>query len=201
MTNENKKLTAREKAALKVEEEKVTKQKDESIEDVKEVKEPEKPSKTRERKKKIEIDRNEMIACRSTTDGRLVYLSPRTREQYIWAKYGAIQFIDMGELLSMQASSPGFLHNVRFVIDDDEAAEYLGLNKFYETVFQVEDLGKFLKKSYSELEEALPKLPEGLRDSVASKARVMVEDGTLDSRRTIQLIEKILKVELLLFEK
>lgn len=152
------------------------------------------------RAKRIEIDHNELIPCRSTTHGGLTYISKRTGERIFWEDYGAVQDITMGELRNLYASSPSFITNVRFVIDDEEAVEALGLVKLYEDIFDIGDLDDFFNKDYRELEEILPKLPKGLKDSVATKARAKIADKTLDSRSKIKLIEEKLQIELLLLE-
>lgn len=152
------------------------------------------------RKKKIEIDRNEMVACRSTTGGKLIYVSTRSGNKYVWRDYGAVEYIDVGELLTMKSSQPTFLEDVLFVIDDEEAATFLGLDETYENVFQLGDINSFLKKDAKELEEILPKLPAGLKATVAAKAREAMENGTLDSRSIIKLIEDKLDVSLQVFD-
>lgn len=205
MTKEekNEKLTARQIAALEAKEKKepetkaktTVKSKDKAEDIVAE----EKPKP--KRKKKIEIDRNEMIACRSTTGGKLIYISSRSGDKYIWRDYGAVEYIDMGELLTMKSSQPTFLENVRFVVDDEEAATFLGLDRVYENMIQLDDIKSLFDKPATELGDILSKLPAGLKATVASKAREALENGSLDSRSVIKTIEDKLDVSLQVFDK
>ncbi len=151
------------------------------------------------RKKRIEIDRNEMIPCRSVTNGALIYISDRTRARYLWREYGTVLYIDMGELLDMRASQPVFLNDVLFVIDDEEAAEYLGLTRKYESLGGLDDLDAFFKQSYDELREVIPKLPKGIKHTLATRARQLIENKELANANIIDLLEKHLNVELWMF--
>lgn len=172
---------------VKVEQAPVTEEKIEKVE--------EKPA----RKKRKEIDRNELISCRSATDGLLIYISPRTKERYTWDDFGSVEDIEMGELITMKSSHPKFLTSVQLVIDDEEAAEYLGLNKIYEDMLKVDDLDELFDKKIDELATILPKLPEGLKKSVSNRARILVEADKLDSISKIKLIEQELGVDLQMF--
>lgn len=151
------------------------------------------------RTKRIEIDRNEMILCRSMTNGVLIYVSDRTRNRYVWSDFGTVQYIDMGELLDMRASHPKFLNEVQLIVEDDDAVEYLGLTKVYETVADFGDLDEFFNKSTDELSEILEELPSGIKRTIANRARTLIEDGTLDQLNKIKLLEDKLKVDLKMF--
>lgn len=160
-----------------------------AVEKVEEVKTP-------ERAKRVQIEPNELIPCRSTTHGELIYISKRSGERVIWDDYGDVQDITMGELKNLYASSPSFINDVLFVIDDEQAVDALKLTKLYETIFDIGNLEDFFNKDYDELEKMLEKLPKGLKKTVASKAGEMVKDGSLDSRAKIKLVEEKLKVDL-----
>lgn len=164
------------------------------VEAVEEVK-PKAPT----RKKRVEIDRNEMIACRSMTNGKLIYISDRTRSRYVWSDYGTLQYIEMGELLDMRASHPKFLDDVRLIVEDEDAVEYLGLTHKYETLDGIDNLDALFDKPADELLDILPKLPKGVQHSVSTRARKLVEEGTLEKLNTIRAIEEALNIDLKMF--
>jgi hypothetical protein len=153
------------------------------------------------RAKRNEIDHNELIACRNAVDGSLIYVSDQTRQKYLWDSYGRVQYLTMGELMIMQGSQPRFLNDVWLVIDDEEAAQYLGLTNLYESLVELEDLDAFFNLPIKRMGEILPKLPNGLKTAVATRARKLVEDKTLDSGNKIRLLEGHLNVELKMFEQ
>ena len=153
------------------------------------------------RRKISDIDRSELVPCRSLVEGLLVYKSARTGMRYVWEEFGSVEFIEYGELVTMRSSSPRFLRDCWIAVEDEDVAEALGLAKEYASASEVMDLDSFFDKKASELEEVVPNLPKGIKDTIATKARKMVEDGSLDSRNKIRVLEEGLNVELKMFEK
>lgn len=151
--------------------------------------------------KKKQIDRDQLVPCRNVTVGKLIYVSKKTGLNTLWMNYDDVEFIDVGELLTMKASQPKFLTEPWLVIDDEDVVEYLGLKHLYAKLADVEDLDNFFSKSHTEMESILEKLPNGTKNSIISRARQLVEDGTLFDNRKIKVLEKSLKVDLSIFEK
>lgn len=154
---------------------------------------------TPKRKQKVEIDRNELVLCRNVTDGQLIYKSRKTGLTTIWMSYGDVEYLDVGELLTMKASQPKFLTDVWLVIDDEEVVEFLGLKPTYKNLANIEDIEAFFDKSPTEIREIASKLPRGLKETVGTKARKLIESGDLYDNRKIKALEETLKLELKLF--
>lgn len=152
-----------------------------------------------QRTKKVEIDRNELVPCRNVTDGQLIYKSRKTGLTTIWMNYGDTEYLDVGELLTMKASQPRFLNEVWLVIDDDDVVEFLGLKHIYKNLVDIDDIDSFFKKSPAEIEQALTKLPKGLKDTIATRAKKLIESGDLYDNRKISILEEKLNVGLKIF--
>lgn len=189
---EEKKTVARKTAPKKVV---TTKAKEAAIETETVEKGETKPIEPK-REKRIEIDRNEMVPCRSTVHGDLIYKSYRTRAKYIWEEFGATLYLEMGELQDMNGSQRKYLHDGYIIVDDTEAAEYLGLTKVYDQIAHIDSLEELFAKSAEDLLVILPKLPVGMKNNIATKARELIEDGSLDSLGKIRAVESVLKVDL-----
>lgn len=153
------------------------------------------------RKKRVEIDRNELIPVRSAIHGDLIYISKRSADRFEWNEFGAIEFVTMGELITMKSTQPRFLREAWLIVDDEDAIEFLGLTDLYETIFEIGDLDKFFNKSDRDMEALLDKMPKGYKQTLATKARELIENGELDSNRKIRLLEDKLDVDLKIFEK
>lgn len=197
MTEKTTKPSTRKRTTKTTQAKKEVEPKVEAVEVIQEEKVEVKPK----RQKRIEIDRNEMIACRSSVNGLLIYISPRTKEKYLWDDFGAVEYLEMGELMTMKSSSPKFLKDAQLIIDDPEAAEYLGLTEIYDNLIDLDDLDDFFDKDVDEIAKVLPKLPTALKSAIATRARSLVVDGTLESFGKIKIIEKELDVDLLMFLK
>lgn len=153
------------------------------------------------RTKRTQIDANELIPCRSTTHGELIYISKRTGERIVWDDFGNVQDITMGELKNLYSSSPKFITDVLFVIDDEEAVEALNLTKLYNGLFDLTNIEDFFDNSATQMSNLLDKMPLGLRQAIASKAGEKVKNGTLDSRNKIKVLQDKLKIDLLILEE
>jgi hypothetical protein len=148
-------------------------------------------------KKKRTIERDEVVACRNLTSGKLIYISKKTGLETVWSVYGDEEYLEVGELLTMRSSQPKFLKNPWLIIDDEDVVEYLGLKSIYDSILPVDELDNFFNCSVNEARDILPKLPKGLRDLLAEKARQGIQDGNLNNLQLIRLLEQELKLDLL----
>ncbi|HEY8888938.1 MAG TPA: hypothetical protein VIM70_01590 [Clostridium sp.] len=151
-----------------------------------------------QRKPKIQIDRNELIPCRSATYGGLTYISTRTGTTIVWNDFGTTEDVEYGEILTMRASQPKFLTKPWIIIEDEEVvASIRGLAELYRTISEVgENLEDFFQKTPKKIEEILSKAPNGTRVLIADKAREMIDNGTLYDTRIISVIDKIMHTSL-----
>lgn len=148
------------------------------------------------RQKKAQIDRDELVACRNVTGGRLTYISKKTGLETVWTEHDDVEFIDVGELLTMKSSQPKFLKHPWIVVDDEEVAEYLGLKQLYKDMADTEDLDAFFEMSTQKMSEVLDKVPQGTKDAIGVLARQKIEEETLYDNRKIRLLEDKLKIDL-----
>lgn len=147
-------------------------------------------------KKKVEIDRNEMIPCRNATQGSLIYVSSKTGATILWQEFGDIEYIDYGELLTMRASQPRFINEPWLIIEDEVVAENLSLDKLYAKIVPVDELEGFFSLPIEAIQEKLRILPNGSKNLVADKARELIVAGQLYDIRVIKVLEKELHVDL-----
>lgn len=151
------------------------------------------------RKKQIDLDM--LVPCRNATDGSLIYKSRKTGLQTVWTNHGDIEYMDVGELLTMKASQPKFLNEPWLIVEDENVVEYLGLKHLYQRLVDTDDLDSFFNKTHTEIAEILDRIPNGTKDAIATRARKLVEEGTLYDNRKIRILEEKLKIDLSLFEK
>ena len=150
-------------------------------------------------KKRLEINRDDLIECRSAVRN-LVYVSKRTSEKFEWSDYGDVQYITLGELIAMKSTQPRMLKEGWLIVDDEEAIEQLGLAKMYGNLFEINDIDEFFGLSESEMKRILNNMPRGFKNSLGNFARERVQSGLLDSNRKIKLLEELLDVDLKIFE-
>lgn len=195
MANQNTRKPATRKATTKKAETKQPEVKQEEAKVEQTIEQP-KP----QRAKVVQIETNELIPVRSMTEGKLIYKN-QLGYKWVWAYYGATLDLEFGVLKDMKGRHPAFLDDMKILVDDEDAANALGLTKLYEENFMIEDLDAFFELNFEQMYDILSKLPKGLKGAVATRARKLVEEEKLDEGKKIRLLNEKLGIDLKLFQK
>lgn len=147
------------------------------------------------------IDPHQIVTVRNGFQGRLVYKSRKTGERFVWETFGAEQDMEIGELRNAKSSNKKYFINNWFMFDEPWIPDYIGMAQYYKFAIPIEDFDKFFEKSAAELEEAVAKLSNGQKQSVAYRAKQLIADGTIDSNKAIASLEKSLGIELVEHDK
>lgn len=145
-----------------------------------------------------EVDVNQLITVYNGFDGILVYKSSRTGEVFTWDAMGDVQDLELRELRSAKSSAKSFFSQNWFMFDEDDqwVIDYLGVRKYYQNALGIDDFETLFDKPVGELTAIIAGLSDGQRKSVGYRARQMIMDGEIDSRKTIAALEEALGIEL-----
>ena len=110
--------------------------------------------------------KNEMVEVRNVLDGKVVYVSPKTKLKYKWLEKGDIEILSVEEILAMD-SKKIFLRTPILAIDDERVIEGLGLGKVYRDIELIENTEKLEELDIDELKEFV----EGLSDECKNNLR------------------------------
>lgn len=143
-----------------------------------------------------EIDLHDMVTVRNGFQGRLVYISKKTGERFVWEEFGDEQDMEIGELRSARSSSKAFFENNWFMFDDQWVVDYLGMNKYYKYALRVEDFDDVFTKDPEEIVEIVNDMTKGQKKSMAYRARALIAEGEIDSNKVIATLEKCLNTQL-----
>lgn len=143
-----------------------------------------------------EIDPNQFITVRNGFHGQLIYKSARTGELFVWNEYGAIQEMELRELRNAKSAHKKMFENNWFMFDEDWVIDYLGVRQYYKNAIPIEGFDSIFTKSPTELEKLIGAMSDGQKKSVAYRARQLILDGEIDSRKTIAALEETLGIEL-----
>ena len=146
-----------------------------------------------------DIDPNQTVIVRNGFQGTLIYKSPRTGEIFRWEGFGDEQEMEIRELRNAKSAKKNFFIYNWFMFDteDEWVIEYLGLTQYYKNAVKLNEFDELFKKPTEEIEKVVSKLSKGQKKSVAYRARQLVIDGEIDSRKTISALEKSLGIELI----
>lgn len=144
--------------------------------------------------RKLNIPLDEEIAVRSVTFGGLTWISPKTNAHYRWNEIGAVEYIQFGELITMNNTSQAFLTEPYVILQDERAVEYFRLKPVYEKIAVVDSLEELFKEGdLVKIEKALRNIRDtSMRNVAISKVKELRGTHTLNNIDIIRLIEKIL---------
>ena len=110
--------------------------------------------------------KNEMVEVRNVLDGKVVYVSPKTKLKYKWLEKGDVEILSVEEILAMD-SKKIFLRTPVLVVEDERVVEGLGLGKVYRDIELIENTEKLEELDIDELKEFV----EGLSDECRNNLR------------------------------
>lgn len=145
-------------------------------------------------------DLNRMIFVKNIARGKLIYTSKRQIGYTIeWANKGDTNYIELGELVSLKNTDRRFVTEpwIRIIEDDEiEILKYLNVLKYYEGILGINSISEILQLEFDSFKKRFNNLPKGYRNAVAEQASEMIKNGTLDSIKIKQYIEKEMDIDL-----
>lgn len=162
----------------------------------KEIREQMTSNTVQDKKKVTEIDRYREVPVMNLTNGQLVYVSKKTGAEWVWETYGDIAYIEFQELQAIRTSSKAFIYDPLFMILDDEIVNYLGLEKLYDKLLEVDDLDEIFRMNNKDFEKFIENAPKTIVVSVVTRAREKYEDNTLDSMYKVKYLNEKFNAEI-----
>lgn len=145
-----------------------------------------------------ELPRNMLVPVVSFYMGGCKYTSPRTGASWRFSEFGAIDEIELSELITMKSSKPKYLNVPWLVILDDDVVEFLGLQQLYSKLIKPKDIDKFFKLRSEKMREILTNAPKGLKQLITARAQKLIDSGNklMDSNSKRSVIEQTCNVDL-----
>ena len=139
---------------------------------------------------------NDRIECRSVTGGELILVGTKSQLQYTWEDYGDTTEVEFQDLQALQSRRASFLTKPRFIIEDEELVEQWGsmLKPIYNKINN-QDIEALFELEPEKFERALSKMPDGIKESVKTKAAQKIASGELYDIRLIKIIDEVLSTE------
>lgn len=146
----------------------------------------------------MDVDPHQIIVVKSGFNGQLVYISPRTQEKFVWDQFGDEQEMELSEIRNAKSSAKAFFVNNWFMFDKeyDWVIDYIGMRQYYANAIRLDEFDKILCSTPTEITKRVSKMSEGQKESLSYRARQMVANGEIDSRKAIIALEKALGLSL-----
>lgn len=152
---------------------------------------------TTERKVKTAPNRDMYVSVMNATSGSTIYKNPKSGATWVFNGYGVVDQMDVATLMTMKSSEPKFLTEPWLIILDDEVVDYLGLTHIYDNILKPDELELFFKLPVAKMEDILKRVPNGVKELIASTAMEKIENDELYDTRVIRVIESVLGIELI----
>lgn len=148
-------------------------------------------------KAKRDMDPHDYVTVRNGFNGVLVYKSKRTGERFVWQEFGDEQDMELMELRAARNASKDYFINNWFLFDDPAVIEWLGMERYYKHALNAKSFDEMFFQTPAEIKKTVSELSKGQKRSVVFRAKQLIDEGTIDSIKTINALESCLGVELI----
>ena len=137
--------------------------------------------------------KDEIVDVSSVTDGKVIYVSPKTHIKYKWLEKGDIEQLTIEEILAMDTKKI-FLRTPLLVVEDERVIEGLGLKGINKLVDKVEDIDQLVEMDLGDMEKTINELPfeykRNLRDEISKK----IENSEIRDYVVVQTLKRIFEI-------
>lgn len=144
-----------------------------------------------------EIDPSEFVTVRNGFQGRLIYISPRTGEKFVWNEFGDDVDMELRELKNAKSRYKKYFEQNWFMFDEDWIIDYLGVSQYYKNALPLEHFDDVFKKTPAEAKKIISKLSKGQKRSLSYRAMDMIASKEIDSLKMIDALEEALGIDLI----
>lgn len=146
-----------------------------------------------------QYEKEDVIPCKSLTDGLLLVTGERSGILYRWADYGDVEEVEYQDLVYMIRSHKTCITYPSFIIQDEEfVSQHPELKELYNSLYSMKDLTDILNLPVTQMKKAINDLPDGVFETLKGVAASMIMNGTFDSVKKIKVLDEIFDTNLLL---
>lgn len=145
-------------------------------------------------------NKDDLIPCKSITDGELLMVGAQSKMLYRWADIDDVQEVEYQDLSydARVSGNASYSKHPRFIILDDEfVAQNPAIGDVYKKLYSYSDMRDILSLPVGEMQAAINGIPSGVKDSLKSIAGRMIRDGSLDSVGRIKALDEIFGTDML----
>lgn len=150
---------------------------------------------------KIPLDT--IVPVTSNVHGKLIYISKKLNGYLLeWDDYGSVEYMELSELVSLRNSDRRFFEDNWIVLGDTENYsafhfyDFLKVTKYYKNVFTPDTIDGLFEKSPEDIIKYVSPLSNGMKDTIAARAKLKIDSKMIDSKSVIKALEKSLNVQL-----
>lgn len=144
-------------------------------------------------------DQQDLIPCRSVTQGMLLMTGKQSRITYRWAAYGDIVLAEYRDLYSLKSSRSQYLYDPLFVIEEEELLadpRWKDLADLYDSMYDKGDISAILNLPPAQFKSVLKQIPKGLLNAIKIEVATRMDAGTFDSILKLRAVDEVCGTDL-----
>lgn len=141
----------------------------------------------------------DLIPCRSITQGLLLMPGKQSNILYRWDGYGDVQEVEYRDLYSLKSSRSRYIYDPAFIIEDEELVEdtrWKDVKTLYDNMYDSSDISAIINLTPAKFKSVLSQLPVGMKNAIKIEIATRINDGTFDSIKKIEAVDEICGTEL-----
>lgn len=130
--------------------------------------------------------KDEVIEVQNISDGKVIFVSPKSRNKYRWYNKGDIEFMTIDEVLQM-SNKKLFLQTPLLRVSDNRVIEALGLD--YSVIDRVSNLEEFIKLDINTIRATIEQLSDDYLRDLKGDIIKAIKNSNLSYTKVNELME------------
>ena len=135
--------------------------------------------------------KDEVVPVRNILDGKVIYVSPKTKIKYKWLEKGDIEYLSIEEVLAMD-SKKLYLRTPLLIVDDERIIEGLGLEKLYKDIELVENINELIELEEEEIERIIKGLSVGCKNNLRDEVNKKIKNCEIRDYMIVNMLKRLL---------
>ena len=135
--------------------------------------------------------KDEIVSVRNILDGKVIYVSPKTKIKYKWLEKGDIEYLSIEEVLAMD-SKKLYLRTPLLIVDDERIIEGLGLEKLYKDIELVENIDELIELEEEEIERIIKGLSVGCKNNLRDEVNKKIKNCEIRDYMIVNMLKRLL---------
>ena len=135
--------------------------------------------------------KDEVVPVRNILDGKVIYVSPKTKIKYKWLEKGDIEYLSIEEVLAMD-SKKLYLRTPLLIVEDERIIEGLGLEKLYKDIELVENIDELIELEEEEIERIIKGLSVGCKNNLRDEVNKKIKNCEIRDYMIVNMLKRLL---------
>ena len=135
--------------------------------------------------------KDEIVPVRNILDGKVIYVSPKTKIKYKWLEKGDIEYLSIEEVLAMD-SKKLYLRTPLLIVEDERIIEGLGLEKLYKDIELVENIDELIELEEEEIERIIKGLSVGCKNNLRDEVNKKIKNCEIRDYMIVNMLKRLL---------